>query len=73
MYERDGQSAERILFNFIRCRWYFPSKRLYVTENFYSIIETEGKRLDIQEQEANQAAAQGAKKPGDKAKGKAPN
>ena len=41
MYEKDGQSAERILLNIIRSRWFFPQKRPYKTENFYSIIEKE--------------------------------
>ncbi|MDR1704324.1 MAG: PrgI family protein [Clostridiales bacterium] len=43
MYEKDGQPAERILINFVRSRWFFPTKRPYRTENFYSLIEKEGK------------------------------
>jgi hypothetical protein len=55
MYEKDGQTAEKILFNFIRSKWFFPPKRPYITENFYSAIEKEGKILDSNEQ-ASQAA-----------------
>jgi hypothetical protein len=53
MYEKDGQTAERILFCFIRCRWFFPPKRPYITENFYSTIEQEGKIYAILEQETH--------------------
>ena len=43
MYEKDGQPAEKILLNIIRTKWYYPPIRLYKTENFYHVIETEGK------------------------------
>ena len=43
MYEKDGQPAEKILINYLRSRWFFPIKRPYRTENFYAIIEKEGK------------------------------
>ena len=39
MYERDGQPAERVLFNIIRAKLFYPAKRLYKTENFYQVIE----------------------------------
>jgi hypothetical protein len=59
MYEKDGQPAERILFNIIRSRWFYPPKRPYKTENLYSIIEKEGQifecREHAQDQEANSA------------------
>jgi len=42
MYERDGQPAEKIVRNIIRARFFYPPRRLYKTENFYSIIEREG-------------------------------
>jgi hypothetical protein len=51
MYERDGLTAEKILFNIIRCRWFFPLTRPYKTENFYSVIETEGKKFESVKQE----------------------
>ncbi|MCL2587874.1 MAG: PrgI family protein [Oscillospiraceae bacterium] len=47
MYEKDGQPAEKILRNFIRTRFYFPSKRLYRTENLYETLEKEAKILAI--------------------------
>jgi hypothetical protein len=37
MYEKDGQPAETILKNIIRCRLW-PSTRPYRTENLYSIL-----------------------------------
>jgi len=37
MYEKDGQSAEKILLNIIRSRWFFPQKRPYKTENFIAL------------------------------------
>ena len=43
MYEKDGQPAEKILLNIIRTKWYYPPIRPYKTENFYHVIETEGK------------------------------
>ena len=49
MYEKDGQPAERILFNILRCRWFYPPKRPYKTENFYSIIEKEGQFFECRE------------------------
>jgi hypothetical protein len=56
MYEKDGQPAERILFNILRCRWFFPPKRPYKTENFYSIIEKEGQIFECSEHAQNQKA-----------------
>jgi len=53
MYEKDGQSAERILFNIIRSKWFFPQTRPYRTENFYSIIAKEA--LFVQDQKTNPA------------------
>jgi hypothetical protein len=43
MYEKDGQPAEKILLHIIRMRFFFPGTRPYRTENFYQIIEREGK------------------------------
>jgi hypothetical protein len=56
MYEKDGQPAEKILFNILRCRWFFPPKRPYKTENFYSIIEKEGRIFECREHTKNQEA-----------------
>ena len=46
MYEKDGQPAEKILLNIIRAKWYRPPLRPYKTENFYHVIESEGKLFD---------------------------
>jgi len=43
MYERDGQPAEKILRNLLRMRFFFTGTRPYRTENFYNIIDEEGK------------------------------
>lgn len=55
MFEKDDQPAEKILRNIIRARWFFPAKRPYKTENFYSVIEKEGKILAIQDKTADPA------------------
>ena len=49
MYEKDGLSAEKILLNIIRANWYYPTTRPYKTENFYKIIEQEGRLFDENE------------------------
>lgn len=46
MYEKDGQPAEKILLNIVRSKWYYPPVRPYKTENFYNLIEQEGKLFD---------------------------
>ena len=56
MYEKDGQPAERILFNILRSRWFFPPKRPYKTENFYAVIEKEGQIFERREHAQNQEA-----------------
>ncbi|GHU45732.1 hypothetical protein FACS1894120_1130 [Clostridia bacterium] len=43
MYEKDGQSAEKIIRNYVRTKFVWAGKRPYKTENFYSAIEREGK------------------------------
>ncbi len=45
MYERDGQAAETILRNYIRCKFYWGARRLYKTENLYEIITNGGKNI----------------------------
>ena len=52
MYEKDGLPAEKILLNIIRANWYYPSIRPYKTENFYHVIEREGKLFDENEKTA---------------------
>jgi hypothetical protein len=49
MYEKDGQPAEKILLNMVRAKLYYPSVRPYTTENFYSVIEMEGKLFEQSE------------------------
>jgi len=49
MFEKDDQPAEKILRNILRARWFYPAKRPYKTENFYSVIEKEGKILANQD------------------------
>ena len=49
IYEKDGIPAEKILRNYIRCRFLWPGRRPYKTENLYDILAKEGKSL------ANQA------------------
>ena len=41
MYEKNNQPAEKIIFNYIRARLYFPRRRPYKTENLYAIIAEE--------------------------------
>jgi hypothetical protein len=43
MYEKDGMPAEIILRNIIRAKFLWTGTRPYKTENFYEIIEKEGK------------------------------
>ena len=43
MYEKDGQSAEKVIRNIIRTKFYWAGIRPYKTENLYSILEQEGK------------------------------
>ena len=59
MYERDGQSAEKLLRNFIRARFFFPQVRPYKTENFYTSISKEGA---IVKQEKTTRKAAGSKR-----------
>jgi hypothetical protein len=47
-YEKDGQPAEKILRNYIRCKFYWPGKRPYKTENLYEIIDKEAKSIGKQ-------------------------
>ena len=62
MYEKDGQPAEKILINILRSRWFFPTKRPYKTENFYTVIEKEGKIFECREEHSQNQKAYTAKK-----------
>ncbi|MCL2775909.1 MAG: PrgI family protein [Oscillospiraceae bacterium] len=53
MYEKDGLPAEKILLNIIRANWYYPPVRPYKTENFYHVIEQEGKIFGESEKAAS--------------------
>ena len=43
MYEKDGMPAEKIFLYIARAKWFYPPLRPYKTENFYHVIEMEGK------------------------------
>jgi len=68
MYEKDGLTAEKILFNIIRSRWFFPPKRPYKTENFYSTIEKEGRIFECNGEPQDQKASATRKTTGAKHK-----
>jgi len=46
MYEKDGQPAEKILLNIVRAKFFYPPIRPYKIENFYHVIEQEGKLFE---------------------------
>jgi len=48
MYERDGQTAEIVLRNFIRAKLW-PGARPYKTENLYKYLEEEAKNIAKQD------------------------
>ena len=52
MYEKDGQPAEKLFINIVRAMWYYPPVRPYKTENFYHVIEMEGKLFEQNEKTA---------------------
>jgi len=66
IYEKDGMPAEKILRNIIRVRFAWPGKRPYKTENFYAILEKEGKDIATQNKETAKAAV--GKRPAGKSK-----
>jgi hypothetical protein len=45
MYEKDGQTAEVIICNIIRVRYFFPQVRIYQTENRFEEIIKGGDEL----------------------------
>jgi hypothetical protein len=42
VYEKDGVPAEKILFFYLRAKFFFPATRPYKVENIYDYIEKEG-------------------------------
>jgi hypothetical protein len=56
MYEKDGQPAEKILRNYIRCKFVWKGKRPYITENLYEILTRGGKDIATQNKTAASAA-----------------
>lgn len=64
MYEKDGLTAERLLLNIVRAKWYYPPVRPYKTENLYQIIEQEEASI---EQDQKAATAGNKATSGDKA------
>jgi hypothetical protein len=55
IYEKDGQPAERILRNYIRCKFFWKGKRPYKTENLYEIIDKEAKTIATERKTATSA------------------
>jgi len=53
MYEKDGQPAERLFLNVVRAKWFYPPVRPYKIENFYHVIEQEGKSFEQTEKTAS--------------------
>lgn len=67
MYEKDGQPAEKLFLNFARAKWYYPPVRPYKTENFYHVIEMEGKLFEKNEKTASaRGTLAGERKTGNK-------
>jgi hypothetical protein len=64
MYEKDGRPAEKLLRDYIRCRFLWPGTRPYKTENLYEIIGKEAK--NYAEQSAATAKAAVGKRPSGK-------
>jgi len=62
MYEKDGQPAEKLLKNILRCRFFTQGKRPYKTENLYEFIEKEGKPFARNNEKATAAGKTPAKK-----------
>jgi hypothetical protein len=57
MYERDGQPAEQVLKNVLRCR-IWPANRPYMTKNLYrTLTEKEDDTADDDNQKTGRCAA----------------
>jgi hypothetical protein len=69
MYEKDGMPAEKLFLNIVRAKWYYPPVRPYKIENFYHVIEMEGK-LFVQDEKTASARGTlaGERKTGEKDK-----
>ncbi len=66
MYEKDGQPAEIILRNYIRCKFYWHGRRPYQTENLYEIMAKGGTHIADENKKAAGAAV--GKRPSGQAK-----
>jgi hypothetical protein len=56
MYEKDGQPAEKVFRNMIRTKFYWAGIRPYKTENFYAVLEKEGKTVATENKTTTQTA-----------------
>ena len=56
MYEKDGQTAEAVIRNFVRAK-IWPGTRPYKTENLYKYLEKEAKTIAEQDAAAGAAPA----------------
>ena len=63
MYERNGQSAEKVLRNYARAK-VWPGKRIYKTENLYKYLSEETCHAAIQESKTTAAASAGKRPAG---------
>ena len=58
MYEKDGQSAEKIMRNYVRA-WLWPGIRVYKTENLYKHLQEEGDMIAAKKAKATGTAPAG--------------
>jgi protein-disulfide isomerase-like protein with CxxC motif len=63
MYEKDGRPAEKILRNYIRCKFYRHGRRPYQTENLYEIMAKGGNSIADESKKAAGASV-GKRAPG---------
>ncbi len=57
MYEKDGLPAEKIIRNYLRSGVFWPAKRPYMTENFYAILELEGRKHCSEKKSSGKSAS----------------
>ena len=55
MFEKNEQTAEKIIRNYIRARWFLPARRVYNTENIYNYLESEGNAIAHEAETASTA------------------
>ena len=55
MFEKDEQTAEKLLRNWLRARWFLPTRRIFKTENIYKYLESEGNVIADETQTASTA------------------